>query len=159
MRKLLTAALALVSALAFFIVGSPPASAFGSEVLGCDAGGYWSANSCISSGTQANYTVMLVNYTPQNTSGTYSTSWAVNNKNGTAVTQSCTVTYGNTPCISSSNSGSCAAGSMWCQIAVRVGPTNDKAFTAALTLTQSGLTRTITATATIQAGTGPCGTC
>ncbi|HJQ00334.1 MAG TPA: hypothetical protein VJ851_01930 [Jatrophihabitans sp.] len=127
-------------------------------MLGCDAGGYWSANSCISTGTQATYTVMLVNFSPENTSGTYTTSWAVHNANGVAVTQSCTVTYGNTPCIPSPNSGSCAAGSMWCQIAVRVGP-NDKAFTAALTLTQSGRTRTISATATIQAGTGACNKC
>lgn len=155
MRKLLTAAFALLAALAFFVVGSPSANAFGTEVLGCDAGGFWSANSCMTSGTQANYTVILVNFSAHNTSGTYTTSWAIHNANGVAVTQSCIVTYGNTPCIS----GSCPAGSLQCQIAVRVGPSNDKVFTAALTLTQSGRTRTISAAATIQAGSGPCNTC
>jgi hypothetical protein len=146
MRKLLTAVFALVAALAFFMVGNPSANAFGSEVLDCDAGGVFLPNSCASTGTQANYTLMLVNFSPENTSGTYSTSWAVTNQAGTAITQSCTVTYGN------------ASGSMWCQIAVRVGA-NDKNYTAALTLTQSGQTRTVTATATIQAGTGSCPRC
>lgn len=158
MRKLLIAVFAVVAALAFFVVGSPAANAFGGEVLACDAGGAYVPNSCYSTGTQANGTLMLVNFSPENTSGTYSTSWAVTNQVGTAITQSCTVTYGNAPCISSPNSGSCASGSMWCQIAVHVGA-NDKNYTAALTLTQSGQTRTVTATATIQAGTGSCPRC
>lgn len=47
MRRLWAAALALVSALAFLVVGSPPASAFGSEVLGCSIDfTSWTANSC-----------------------------------------------------------------------------------------------------------------
>ncbi|HST47426.1 hypothetical protein [Jatrophihabitans sp.] len=147
MRKLLTAVSALVAALAFFVVGSPSANAFGSEVLGCDAGGAWSANSCESSALPA-YHLVTVNFSPHNTSGTYSTSWYVHNANGVAITQSCYANYGNTPCFN----GSCPAGSMQCSIVVRVGPTNDKVFTAALTLTQSGQTRTITAAATIPAG-------
>jgi hypothetical protein len=155
MRKLLTAVSALVAALAFFVVGSPSANAFGSEVLGCDAGGYWSANSCQAS-ELPNYHLVTVDFSPHNTSGTYTTSWSVTNKNGAAVTQSCYANYGNTPCI---EPGSCAAGSMACTIVVRVGPTNDKVFTAALTLTQSGQTRTITAAVTIPAGSGPCNTC
>jgi hypothetical protein len=155
MRKLLTAVSALIAALAFFVVGSPSANAFGSEVLGCDVGGFWSANSCASSGTQTTYTVLLVNFTPHNTSGTYTTAWSVTNqKSGAAVTQSCNTTYSNNPCIAGTNS--CTSGSMTCTIAVLVG-INDKAFTAALTLTQSGRTRTITATATIYAGSNGTG--
>ena len=93
MRKLWTAALALVSALAFFMVASPSASAFGSELLGCDAGGFWSADTCYSTGTQDTYALMLVNFEAHNTSGTYSTSWAVTNGAGVAITQGCSVTY------------------------------------------------------------------
>jgi hypothetical protein len=146
MRKLLTAVFALVAALAFFVVGSPSANAFGSEVLGCNVDSIWTANSCDSSGMEPLYGITPVFFSPHNTSGTYTTSWYVHNANGVAVTQTCYANYGNTPCIYSG----CAAGSMECEIVVRVG-LNDKAFTAALTLTQSGQTRTISATATIYA--------
>jgi hypothetical protein len=74
MRKLLTAVSALVAALAFFVVGSPSANAFGSEVLGCDAGLGWTANSCSDLGSQPNGTVIIVDFSAANTSGTYTTS-------------------------------------------------------------------------------------
>ena len=158
MRKLLTAVSALVAALAFFVVGSPSANAFGSEVLGCDAGLGWTANSCSDLGSQSNGTVILVDFSAANTSGTYTTSWVVKLGSSIPITQACSVGYNNTPCVSSYNSGSCGAASTWCQIAVRVS-SNTKTLSAALTLTQSGHTRTITAAATIQEGTGPCNTC
>jgi hypothetical protein len=158
MRKLLTAVFALVAALAFFVVGSPSANAFGSEVLGCDAGLGWTANSCSDLGSQSNGTFISVDFSAANTSGTYATSWVVKFAGGVPITQACSIYYNNAPCISSPNSGSCGAASTWCQIVVRVGSTN-KTLTAALTLTQSGRTRTITAAATIQEGTGPCPTC
>ena len=149
MRKLLTAVFALVAALASFVVGSPSANAFGSEVLGCYVENPpWLANSCDSAGNEPAYGLTPIYFSPHNTSGTYTTSWYVHNANGVAVTQSCSSNYTNTPCIDYG----CSAGSMACNIAVRVGPTNDKVITAALTLTQSGRTRTITAAATIYAG-------
>jgi len=76
MRKLLAAAVALVSALAFFVVGSPAANAFGSEVLGCYVENPpWLANSCDSAGNEPAYGLTPIYFSPHNTSGTYTTSW------------------------------------------------------------------------------------
>jgi hypothetical protein len=77
---------ALMAALAFFVVGSPSANAFGSEVLGCDAGGVWVANSCMTTGSQDTGTLLLINFSPGNTSGTYTTSWVVKTGSSIAIT-------------------------------------------------------------------------
>jgi hypothetical protein len=143
MRKLSKAALALVSALALFFVGSPPASAFGGEVLGCSAGFGWTAGSCHSSASLSSGTLLLVTFEAHNTSGTYDTSWAFT----PALNGTCNSSFTNVPCAYSGNT--CTAGSVTCQIATRV--TNaTQTYTAALTLTQSGQTRTVTATATVK---------
>lgn len=152
MRKIWAAALALVSALAVLIVGNPPANAFGSEVLGCSLGYGWTANSCSSyAGLEYGHPV-FANFSAQNLSGTYAMSWTITTGTGAVVTQSCTA-Y-NSLCIQSG----CTASSSACQIKWSVG-SQDRTLTAALTLTQSGQTRTVTARATIIEGSGPCSLC
>jgi hypothetical protein len=154
MRKLVTAAVTLVSALAFLVVGSPPASAFGSEVLGCSAGaGLWAANSCQSDGALGLGTAVHIYFSAHNTSGTYTTSWTLTTQAGGTITASCASTYWNTPCLASG----CTSSSLSCEAVQRVGD-KDKSTTAALTLTQSGRTRTITAVADI-IGNGGCAKC
>jgi hypothetical protein len=143
MRKLCTAALALVSALAFFVIGSPPANAFGGEVLGCSSGFGWTANSCHSSAALSSGTLLLVAFDTHNTSGTYTTSWTFT----PALNGTCSSTFSNVPCVYPG--GGCTAGSLSCQIATRV-TTYIQTFTAALRLTQAGQTRTVTATATVK---------
>ena len=139
MRKLCAAAVALLSAVAFLIVGSPPASAFGSEVLGCSTStsSTWTADHCSSSALKPIKTTVTVTFSPENMSGTYGTSWALT---------------GDTPINISSG---CTAGSLSCTIHEEVGLDN-YVYTAALTLTQSGQTRTISAQATIKAGSCTC---
>ena len=153
MRKLVTAAVTLVSALAFLVVGSPPASAFGSEVLGCSAGGLWAANSCQSDGALGFDALVSISFSAHNTSGTYTTSWTLTTQAGGTITASCASTYWNTPCLASG----CTSSSLSCEAVQRVGD-KDKSTTAALTLTQSGRTRTITAVADIF-GNGGCAKC
>jgi hypothetical protein len=69
MRKFWTGALAPVFALAVFMLGTPAANAFGTEVLGCTYGSAsWTANSC--SGA-----FDLATFSPSNLSGAYSYSW------------------------------------------------------------------------------------
>ncbi|MEO6501852.1 MAG: hypothetical protein ABIQ09_08060 [Jatrophihabitantaceae bacterium] len=145
MRKLWTAALAFVSALAFFIVGSPSANAFGSEVLGCSVSFGWTAGSCTSyAGLSAGQT-LYVNFEPHNLSGAYTTSWDITGPGG-AVTGSCsTGSYGT--CIYSG----CTAGSLSCRLRTQVAG-DPYAITAALRLTQSGKTRTVSAVANIKGG-------
>lgn len=155
MRKLWTAALALVSALAFFVVGSPSANAFGGEVLGCSVSFSWTAGSCTSyAGLSAGQT-LFVNYEPRDLSGAYTTSWAITGPSG-AVTASCTTNTYST-CVYSG----CTAGSLACQVRTKVGA-EPYAITAALTLTQSGQTRTVSAVANIKGGLNggdPCRLC
>jgi len=153
MRKLLTAVLALVSAVALCIIGSPPANAFGSEVLGCSAGGLWAANSCQSDGALGFDALVSISFSAHNTSGTYTTSWTLTLQNGGTITATCNSTETNTPCIDNG----CTSSSLSCQIYQRVG-NHDKNTTAALTLIQSGQARTITAVVTIF-GNGGCAKC
>jgi hypothetical protein len=143
MRKLWAAALALVSALAFLIVSSPAANAFGSEVLGCNAGPGWSTPTCSSYGLEHYGTPASIGFSTQNTSGTYTTSWALTGGGGASITQKCSSTS-NLPCISSG----CTTSSLDCVIAWNVG-WKDHIVNATLTLIQSGHGRTLTAQATI----------
>jgi hypothetical protein len=157
MGKLVTAGLALLAALAFFVVGSPSANAFGSEVLGCSVDGFmWTANSCDDAPQAEYHTLHQISFTPHNLSGSYTTSWTVTSQAGTTITATCNSAYSNAPCIS----GGCTASALSCSVNVWTG-VNDKTFTAALRLTQSGQTRTVTATATIYASFsgGPCPKC
>src|SRR4051794_36580578 len=97
MRKLLTAVFALVAALAFFVVGSPSANAFGSEVLGCSVdSATWTANSCGGQGVY--HHVSVIHYVPHNLSGSYTKSWLIAYGSYT-VTEACG--NGVYPCISS----------------------------------------------------------
>jgi hypothetical protein len=149
MRKLWAAVLTVLSALIFLIVACPPAGAFGSEVLGCDAGLGWTANACHDTKSIPAGHLINVSYSPANTSGTYATSWAITGPAG-AITQTCQSTFANTPCIYP-NSG-CTAGSMSCLVTTRADRSGSQVITAALTLSQSGRTRTVTAQATIWDG-------
>jgi hypothetical protein len=142
MRKLLAGACALIVTLALLITGAPSANAFGTEVLGCSVNYSWTANSCSSNAALGYNTTVYINFSPHNLSGTYATSWTITTGSGATVTQNCTA-Y-NTLCIASG----CTASSLACQIRWSVG-FQDRTLTAALKLTQSGQTRTVTAQATI----------
>jgi hypothetical protein len=148
MRKLWAMVLAPLLTLAFFVVGSPAANAFGSEVLGCafDSGA-WTANSCTGGGDGW---VSVIHYSPHNLSGAYSTSWTVTGPSA-AVTGNCSTTP--VPCIYSG----CTASSTTCDIKAR-SQTTIKTYTASLSLTQSGLTRTIQAQASVYSY-DPCTRC
>ena len=136
MRRFWTLLLTPVLALAFFLVGNPAANAFGSEVLGCAwNGGTWVANNC--GGGVDNLT-----FSPHNLSGSYSYSWTVK-YGASTVTSPCT--SGIEPCILSG----CTTTSSTCTIyAEDPYPLHDKVITASLRLTQSGQSRTITASGT-----------
>ena len=143
MRKLWAAVLAPVLALAFFVVGSPAANAFGSEVLGCHVNdGTWTANSCVGGGLNTG-DLNSIFFDPHNLSGTYAMQWTVNNPDGGTITMTCgTSIIG--PCIARG----CTSTSTTCFIRAR-NRAVDKTFTATLRLTQSGQSRTIQASATI----------
>ena len=153
MRKLWAAVLTPVLALAFFVVGSPAANAFGSEVLGCAVTRLtstyqsWTANYCEGGGDPGYF---VIHYSPHNLSGTYSTSWTVTRSTG-AVLTSCSSSA--VPCIYSG----CTLSSLTCDVKDSSGYTN-KTYTASLRLTQSGLTRTIQAQGVI-GGHDPCTRC
>jgi len=136
MRRFWTLLLTPVLALAFFLVGSPAANAFGSEVLGCAwNGGTWVANNC--GGGDDNLT-----FSPHNLSGSYSYSWTV--KYGPS-TLTALCSSGVDPCILSG----CTATSSTCTVyAPDPAPLHNKVITASLRLTQSGQSRTITASGT-----------
>jgi hypothetical protein len=149
MRKLGTTALAVMVALILLVIGSPPASAFGSEVLGCafDTAS-WQANQCAGGETIGSRSV--IHYAAHNLSGTYSKQWTITNDAGNAVTATCSSTVtGN--CISSG----CTTSSTTCDIMVIVGA-ELRRYTASLRLTQSGLTRTIQAVGVVYAGDPAC---
>ena len=150
MRKLWASALALVSAVAFLVVGSPPASAFGSEVLGCAVdSAAWTANSC--SGQGVYHHVSVIHYVPHNLSGSYTKSWLIAYGSYT-VTEACgTGVY---PCISSG----CTASSTTCDVQYMTAGAADRVLTGLLTLTQAGQTRSYQANATIY-GDDPRGGC
>jgi hypothetical protein len=135
MRKLWTLALAPILALAFFLVGAPSANAFGSEVLGCDWGTGWVANDC--GGGSG-----MVTFSAHNLSGSYSYSWTLTRDTGDTLTVSCST--GISPCVYSG----CTATSSSCTIYADGGRHNH-VLTASLTLTQSGLSRTIQAQLTM----------
>jgi hypothetical protein len=157
MRKLWTAVLALVTALAFLIVGSPPASALGGEVLGCSVDFDWTAGSC--QGIRHNSgTLNLVDFQVRNTSGTYGSSWSIT-IGTTPVTTTCVSTFASTPCLAGGSE--CTAGSLSCQVYARVGDGN-QTFVATVVLSQSGQSETLTATATVKGsldGGGGCAKC
>jgi hypothetical protein len=138
MRKFWTLVLAPVLALAFFVLGTPSAQAFGSEVLGCGSSPTytWTANAC-----DAGDGIVL--FSPHNLSGSYSYRWTITQWDGSVLTSSCNgSTY---PCISSG----CTTTSSTCYIETRRIIRYDRTVTASLRLTQSGQSRTIQATATI----------
>jgi hypothetical protein len=133
MRRFWTLLLTPVLTLAFFVLGSPAANAFGSEVLGCDWGTGWVANNC--GGGNG-----LVTFSAHNLSGTYSYSWTLTGYGATNISSGCTAT------------------SSTCTVNTGNGGLNDRTLTASLTLTQSGRSRTITAQATVWAS-GDCLKC
>jgi len=134
MRKLYAAAVALLVALACFIVASPPASAFGSEVLGCSFdSSAWTANSCEDGGDGLPH---VVHFSAHNLSGTYTMSW-------TASVSNCSSTL-TINCVSAG----CTSTSTTCDLKVHDGHAI-KTFTVNLKLTQSGQTRTISASAVV----------
>lgn len=152
MRKLCTLAVALLSAVAFLVVGSPSASAFGSEVLGCDFGLGYHASTCATSATWSTGTTVEANFYPANLSGTYGWSWVAYD-DGVRVTTNC-VSINNAGCIDRG----CTATSTQCVVQDHVGGGNS--IVAYLTLTQSGRSETLTATATIKdAADGGCHLC
>jgi hypothetical protein len=125
MRRFWTLLLTPVLALAFFMVASPNANAFGAEVLGCSWGsGPWIANNC----GGGDYTLT---FSAHNLSGTYSYSWTLTGSSTTTITSGCTAT------------------SSTCTVNADPLGRQDQTLTASLTLTQSGRSRTITAQATI----------
>lgn len=142
MRKLCVTVVALISALAFLVVGSPSASAFGTEVLGCSFdSGSWIANACSGAGDAG--VNSQVYFTPHNLSGSYGTSWTVTGPGGGTLSN-CTGGTVVGGCISAG----CTSGQLGCWLTVNSAPHVDRVFTATLTLTQAGQTRTISATAT-----------
>lgn len=143
MRIFRNLVLAPVLALAFFVVGTPAANAFGTEVLGCKYGSAsWTANSC--SGA-----FDLVTFSPSNLSGSYSYGWTLT-QNGNTVTNICgSGAYGT--CISSG----CTSTSSTCTVDIQGTLHYTTTVVASLVLTQSGQSRTIQASAT-EAGIKPC---
>lgn len=148
MRKLWALALTHVLALAFFVLGSAPAHAFGSEVLGCQVSQAglpaptWTANSCGIGRTSDDY--YWITYSPHNLSGTYSYQWTLSRLGGTGtITTTCT-TSPTSACIDSG----CTTTSSICVLKV-LNPPSDRTYVASLRLTQSGLSRTIQAQALI----------
>jgi hypothetical protein len=145
MRKLSALTVAFVLVLAFFVVGSPPANAFGSEVLGCAFdSSQWTDNACTASYQTGH--VSIVHFTLHNVSGNYdSRAWTLTQGFGVPLTSSCDgVTF---PCIYSG----CTSSFMTCDVQNRTGP-NDRYVVASLQLTQSGQSRTYVAQATLRAG-------
>ncbi|HJQ01026.1 MAG TPA: hypothetical protein VJ851_05460 [Jatrophihabitans sp.] len=134
MRRFWTLLLTPVLAVAFFMVGSPAANAFGAEVLGCSwNSGPWIANNC--GGSDG-----LLTFSAHNLSGTYSYSWTLTGYPSLTIVSGCTAT------------------SSTCTVDTGDGALRDHTLTASLTLTQSGQSRTITAKATVYAN-GDCLTC
>ena len=146
MRRFCALTLAPVMALAFFFVGTPAANAFGAEVLGCAWwNDPWVANNCGSS-------VGLVTFSAHNLSGTYSYNWTFTLGGNPITFAPCNGTQ--SACL---NSG-CTATSSTCAINDD-GAKRDSTLVASLRLTQAGQSRTITATAIVEASSSDCRTC
>jgi hypothetical protein len=145
MRRLWAAALTPVLGLAFLVVGGGSANAFGGEVLGCAfSGSSWTAGSC------DGYTTATYSFV--NLSGTYSFGWTFTENGLNATIKPCNGTY--LPCI---NSG-CTATSSTCTITHE--PLQaPQTITATVRLTQSGLSRTVQASATFERDGSGCRTC
>ncbi len=146
MRRFLTLLLTPLLVLTFFLADSPAANAFGSEVLGCSwNGGPWVANGCGASDGS-------LTFSPHNLSGTYSYSWTIT-YGAFTVTNTCG--NGLEPCLSG-----CTTTSSSCTIlADNPWPAQSKPVTASLQLTQSGQSRTITASATVYSYKPDCTRC
>jgi hypothetical protein len=146
MRKLFGLAFSCVLAVALLVLGSPAANAFGSEVLGCafvSDGLSWTANSCAGGGGES-HVINHIQYSPHNLSGTYSMHWTAGDSVGNPITATCST--GILPCIESG----CTSTSTTCAIETNT-PAQAKTYTASLQLTQFGQTRTIRASATVEA--------
>jgi hypothetical protein len=154
------AVLGAVSLAAFAFIGvasaanaaSSSSSFTGSEVLGCAFdSGPWTANSCNIFGTSGD--IDVAHFVPYNLSGTYTMRWTVTGPSGSALSNcSSTVTYN---CIS----GGCTSTSTTCDVNTRAGK-NDHIYTASLKLTQSGVTKTISASAVVYGdGSSGCPLC
>jgi hypothetical protein len=142
MRRLWAAALTPVLGLAFLVMGSGPANAFGSEVLGCAfQGSTWTASSC------AGYD--SATFSVHNLSGTYSYAWTFTIGGLNWAPKSC---GSSSPCVQSG----CTTTSSTCT--VNDWPLHDQTITATVRLTQSGQSRTIQASA-LYYSDPPCLTC
>jgi hypothetical protein len=121
-----------VVALAVSAALTTPARAFGAEVLGCDAGSGWTANACSGYGESAdtNSTDIEIYYAVHNLSGTYTYAWTI--------PSSASVYSGCTPTAST------------CNIEVYGSYPATHYYTVSVKLTQSGRSRTLSATATIK---------
>jgi|GEM_PF-2845130 len=149
MRRVMAVAFAHVLALGFLVVGSAPAHAFGSEVLGCTVDNStvgWTANSCEG---YADNPPPAVHFSARNLSGSYSMSWTLT-RDTTPITANCSSTV-TTNCIT----GGCTAPSTTCDVRVQSTAKTSHKYTATLRLTQSGLSRTIQAQALLYGGE-PC---
>lgn len=149
MRKLWMAVLTTLLSLAFFAAGSSAAHAFGAEVLGCGPypGSTWTATQC--SGVGGTYE----QFSAHNLSGTYSYQWTLTYSSGTPITSSCSPLT-TTPCISSGCTSTSSACVILTEDAVQT-----KTYVANLRLTQSGQSRTISASAVVTPYPEACRTC
>jgi hypothetical protein len=150
MRRLWALTLAPLLALAFVLLGSGPANAFGSEVLGCSVdGSTWIAGSCAGGAGDGPGVTSIIEFAPHNLSGTYTYAWTVKTQSGIVVSGKCGTTSG-LPCVYAG----CTSTSSSCDIKVDGGALHDRTYSASLRLTQAGLSRTITASATIWGANG-----
>jgi len=127
MRKLLLSLLSIAATLGFSLVSTSPAMAIGGESLACqvNAGGL-SSPECLPATAAATYTV---SFQVVNGSGTYGYSWSVPR----APLAGCTST------------------SNYCIISVVPSGGSDLHITGSVTITQSGQSAVLSATATIPA--------
>lgn len=144
MRKVWTLVLTAVFALGAFVLGTPAANAFGTEVLGCtfSTSSAWTANSC--SGSYGDPT-----FSPSNLSGDYTYSWSVT-QYGNPVTNACGSGTAGT-CIYSG----CTSTSSTCSVDIAGSLYSEVTVVTSLVLTQAGQSRTIQASATV-ARVRPC---
>ena len=139
----------LVTALVglFLAFTAPSANAFGSEVLGCGFGSNptWTANQC-----GGNDGAFWVTFSPHYLSGSYSYHWSITDGYGAPITRACTgLPATDQDCLYSG----CTATSSTCTITLE-DQASTLVYTASLTLTQSGQSRTITAAATAHPAKG-----
>lgn len=145
---------ALITGLVGFFLAftAPSADAFGGEVLGCGFGSNptWTANQC--AGNDGAY---WVTYSPHYLSGSYSYQWSITDGYGAPITRTCSgLPATDQGCLYSG----CTATSSTCTVTIEDQPAT-LVYTASLTLTQSGHSRTITAAATARPVKEPCPRC